>query len=88
MHESAAPFFQHPVVRDVAQTVAERTLVRGMAYFGAIGLTLYGSYLLYRVMGEIGIPRGMHEESDFILEFIEENPDTYPLLNHQFPLLF
>ena len=88
VHESVAPFFQHPVVRGAAQTVAERALARGMAYFGTIGLTLYGSYLLYRVIGELGIPRGSHEEREFMFEFVEENPQTYPLFKHHFPLLF
>ncbi len=88
VHDVLAPIAQHPVVRASAQTLAERALARGMAYFGAIGLTLYGSYLLYRVMGELGIPRGSHEEHEFILEFVEENPQTYPLFKHHFPLLF
>ena len=88
VHEAAAPIVQHPVVRATAQSLAERALARGMAYFGTIGLTLYGSYLLFRVMGELGIPRGSHEEHEFMLEFVEDNPQTYPLFKHQFPLLF
>lgn len=74
---------------DAVASFAIAAGARALAISAGVPAVLPGSIaLIYYAMGEFGIPRSRGEQRDYIMDFVEENPQTYHLFKHQFPLLF
>ena len=74
---------------DAVASFAIAAGARALALSFGVPAVLPGtSALIYYALGQYGIPRSRDEQFDFIMDFVKENPQTYPLFKHQFPLLF